>query len=295
MVNNEQPQDQEKWLLNEMEQLRQENERLRRINHDLQIALSTTAEHGDLIEAQLYETNIKLRAEIFERQRAQSTLQALLEILSKEREDLEVIVHTIMEHGDLLDAQWRQKMTEVDQLVLLDELTQIANRRRFDQHLKQQWQQMMREQVPVSVLLCDIDYFKQYNDTYGHLAGDRCLKQVAQALNSTLNRPGDLLARYGGEEFAAILPQTDEMGAVKVAERMQSAIAQLRISHRHPSNNSCITISIGIASTIPQPDWRPALLIDQADRLLYLAKQQGRNQIMYQSISQPHQQGEPVI
>ncbi len=265
----------------EIEKLRQEISRLNQDIRDLQISLSTTAEHGDLIEAQLYETNLKLQEEVVVRQRAEATLNALFEIISKERDDLEIIVQTIVEHGDVVDNQWYQKLREATRLANFDSLTQIANRLKFDGHLTKQWKQMMREQSSLSILLCDIDYFKQYNDTYGHVMGDGCLKKVARALNETLSRPTDLVARYGGEEFAAVLPQTGEEGALRVAERMQMAIAHLKIPHASSSINPYITVSIGMASTIPQPQRSPASLIDEADQFLYRAKQQGRNRIVY--------------
>ena len=267
----------------EIEKLRQEISRLNQDIRDLQISLSTTAEHGDLIEAQLYETNLKLQEEVVVRQRAEATLNALFEIISKERDDLEIIVQTIVEHGDVVDNQWYQKLCEATRLANFDSLTQIANRLKFDGHLTKQWKQMMREQSSLSILLCDIDYFKQYNDTYGHVMGDGCLKKVARALNETLSRPTDLVARYGGEEFAAVLPQTGEEGALRVAERMQMAIAHLKIPHASSSINPYVTLSIGVASAIPQPPRSPASLVDEADQLLYRAKQQGRNRIVCQS------------
>jgi len=269
--------------LAEIVQLRQELETLKQEKQDLQVVLSTIAEHGDTIEAQLYETTLKLQAEVIDRQRAQVMLQALLGIICKERNDLEIIVQTIMEHGDVVDTQWQQKLGEATLLATIDGLTKIANRRRFDEHLESQWHQMVREQEPLSIILCDIDCFKQYNDTYGHPMGDDCLKLVAQALNNTLSRPNDLVARYGGEEFAAILPQTKSSGALRVAERMQAAIARLKIAHAPSSALPWITLSIGVASTIPSLDRSPRSLLDEADQLLYRAKQQGRNRILHQS------------
>jgi diguanylate cyclase (GGDEF)-like protein len=188
-----------------------------------------------------------------------------------------------MEHGDVVDTQWEQKLYEATLLASLDGLTKIANRRRFDDHLEHQWRQMVREHEPLSIILCDIDCFKQFNDAYGHPAGDDCLKQVAQALNDTLNRPHDLVARYGGEEFAAILPQTSRSGALRVAERMQAAIAKLKIAHAHSPVHPSITLSIGVATTIPTPARSPRSLLDEADQFLYGAKQQGRNRILHQS------------
>ncbi|MDJ1176471.1 diguanylate cyclase domain-containing protein [Roseofilum capinflatum] len=168
---------------------------------------------------------------------------------------------------------------ELDRLAHIDALTQVANRRYFDQHLQQEWLRLRRDQQPLSIIICDIDYFKQYNDTYGHLVGDRCLTQVAQALSSALKRPADLIARYGGEEFAAILPNTPIEGAIAVAEQMQQAIATLKIPHiRTELSEPLLTISLGIASMIPSLHSTPIQLLDLADRALYEAKHKGRNQ-----------------
>lgn len=266
-------------LLEELLHLRQEIRCLQAEIQDLQIALSTTAEHGDLVEAQLYQTNQQLQAEISVRQKTEAMLHALLDLLSQEKTDLEIIVKTIMEHGDVVDAQWSQKLEEITLLAASDGLTQIPNRRHFDQHLAQQWKQMAREQKPLAVLLCDIDYFKQYNDTYGHLAGDNCLQRVAQTLYHSVRRPFDLVARYGGEEFAAVLPGTSWGGAIKVAQRMRTAVAQLEIPHCASPISAYITVSIGVASLIPSTDLAAIHLVTIADRHLYQAKQQGRDQI----------------
>lgn len=260
--------------------LRQEIRQLQAEIQDLHIALSTTAEHGDLIEAQLYETNQQLQAEISVRQKAEAMLYTLLDVISREKSDLEIIVQTIMEHGDVVDAQWSKKLAEISLLAASDGLTQIPNRRHFDQHLTQQWRQMAREQKFLAILLCDIDYFKEYNDAYGHLGGDDCLKLVAQTLYHHARRPYDLVARYGGEEFAAILPGTDWEGAIEVAQRMKTAIAKLQIPHAASSISSYVTISIGVASMIPSPNLLPTHLLTIADRNLYLAKHEGRDRIV---------------
>jgi diguanylate cyclase (GGDEF)-like protein len=270
----------EEELLSEIKELRQEIKRLKQANQDLALSLTTTAEHGDFIEAQLYQTNEQLLAEVEERKRAQATLKALLEAISKRKEDLEIVVHTIMEHGDVMDTQWSQKLSEISKIASLDALTQIANRRRLDEHLEYQWKQMARERSPLALILCDIDHFKQFNDAYGHLAGDDCLQRVATALNQSVNRPSDLVARFGGEEFAAILPQTDLGGAIRVAQRMQQAIARLQIPHIASLVDPYVTLSIGVSCVVPVLDMPSEELIHFADRHLYLAKQQGRNQII---------------
>lgn len=267
-------------LLSEVQHLRQQVEQLSRLNQDLQIALSTTAEHGDLIEAELQVTNQKLKLEVAERIRAEANLKLLLEAVSKRSDDLEIIIQTIMEHGDVMDAQWDQKWREERHLANIDGLTQIANRRRLDEYLTQQWKQMLRDRQPISIILCDIDHFKQYNDTYGHLAGDDCLKLVAQVIARSLKRPSDLAARYGGEEFVAVLPQTDLSGAIVVAQQIQTAIQQLQIPQNQSSTNRNITLSMGVSSLLPAHDLPARTLLDMADHLLYMAKQQGRDRIV---------------
>lgn len=166
---------------------------------------------------------------------------------------------------------------ELNRLASMDGLTQIANRRHFDTSLAQEWQRLGREQLPLSLILCDIDYFKFYNDYYGHPAGDRCLQQVSQALQRAVLRPADLVARYGGEEFVAILPNTDCEGAMRVAQRIQDAIALLNLPHCCSPVSDRITVSLGIASQIPRPHTSPDTLIAQADLALYKAKMQGRD------------------
>ncbi len=270
-------------LQGQIQALHSEVARLQQDIQDLQIALTTTSEHGDLIEAELHQTNLKLSTEVKERQRAEATLQALLELICRERDDLEIIVQTIMEHGDVVDAQWHQKLYEETIRSMSDGLTQVPNRRRFDEHFSHQWKLMQRESCPLSIILCDIDYFKQYNDIYGHLAGDDCLRIVAKALHSKIRRPGDLMARYGGEEFVVVLPNTTADGALEVAHKLQSTIAELQIPHVHSDVSRYITLSMGIAATIPSPDQSADDLLRRADRRLYLAKQEGRNRIIYPS------------
>ncbi|WP_197047300.1 diguanylate cyclase domain-containing protein [Planktothrix serta] len=162
-------------------------------------------------------------------------------------------------------------------LVMMDGLTQVANRRRFDEYLTQEWKRATREQHPLALIFCDVDYFKNYNDQYGHLAGDECLIKVAQALDGSVRRPGDLVARYGGEEFAIILPQTSIPGAVQVAEIITETLKFLQIPHETSLISSHLTVSMGIASLIPALNSSPQVLIEAADQALYQAKAQGRN------------------
>ena len=157
----------------------------------------------------------------------------------------------------------------------------MANRRRFDRVLEQEWLRLRREKQPLSLILADIDYFKLYNDTYGHLAGDDCLRQVAQTVNETLKRPADLVARYGGEEFAIILPNTTLTGSLQVAEQIRQAIYNLQLPHKVSPGNTVITLSLGVSSLIPPIDEEPQILIQKADRALYKAKSQGKNLVCH--------------
>lgn len=184
-----------------------------------------------------------------------------------------------------------RKQTELDlhlandQLVLLanlDALTQVANRRCFNNRLKEEWQKLAQEQQPLSLILLDLDAFKRYNDYYGHLAGDDCLFKISQTLyqfirRQDINRPTDLVARYGGEEFTVLLPNTDLEGAIKVAARIQQAIHDLAIPHEQSNVKDIVTVSLGIASLIPKLEVKPDTLIAYADQALYDAKQQGRD------------------
>jgi diguanylate cyclase (GGDEF)-like protein len=223
---------------------------------------------------------LKLKDEVVERLRVESTLHALIEMIMQQKDDLETIVQTIMEHGDVVDMQWGNRFVEATELANCDSLTQIANRRRFDEYLQEQWQQMGRSTQPLAVILGDIDHFKGYNDAYGHLQGDQCLQQIAQVLSQQLKRSTDLLARYGGEEFALVLPHTSLTGAQQIAERLRTAVRELQISHCQPETDSVITMSFGIACVVPSLEVTALTLVDQADQALYLAKQRGKDQVM---------------
>ncbi len=168
----------------------------------------------------------------------------------------------------------------LERLAALDGLTGVANRRQFDRVIAQEWQRLAREKQPISLILCDIDFFKQYNDFYLHLAGDDCLKQVARALEKTSRRASDLVARYGGEEFAILLPNTDRKGAYEVAQNIKQQLAALKMSHARSAVNEFVTLSMGIETTIPTLDAAPSSLIDRADRALMAAKAQGRDRIV---------------
>jgi len=178
-----------------------------------------------------------------------------------------------------LMAELEKKNQELEQLSYLDGLTGISNRRYFDTVLAKEWRRGMRDHFPLSIAMIDIDYFKFYNDTYGHQSGDDCLKKVAHALKDALFRPGDFIARYGGEEFVAVLTNIGVDGAVEVASRMQHNIKRLNIPHEKSSVSDLVTVSIGLACTVPQKGSEAKELIHKADSCLYDAKEQGRNRI----------------
>ena len=194
---------------------------------------------------QLDETNKKLYIEIQEREDAQNALTVANETLQR--------------------------------LATLDGLTQIPNRRYFDEKLKEEWSRLAREKQPLSLILFDVDYFKQYNDFYGHLSGDACLIEIAGIALKSINRTVDFVARFGGEEFIFVLPNTNEEGAVMIAKRLMKNIQKEAIPHEKSTVNQYVTVSLGLATIIPNANISPDELIDLADKALYTSKQNGRN------------------
>jgi diguanylate cyclase (GGDEF)-like protein len=156
----------------------------------------------------------------------------------------------------------------------------VFNRRTFDEALAREWRRLVREQAPLSLVLCDIDCFKLYNDHYGHQAGDECLRKVAQALQSCANRSPDVLARYGGEEFVFLLPNTPAGGALGIAEKARRQVEGLGMKHEASLVKPMVTLSLGVASIIPSADGTPEELVRAADEALYRAKEEGRNRVM---------------
>ena len=173
----------------------------------------------------------------------------------------------------------KQKSDLLENLVSIDGLTEIPNRRAFEDLRMREWSRGRRTEVSVSAVMIDIDMFKQFNDNYGHSVGDECLIRVAKALSVSVLRPGDFVARYGGEEFAAILSNTDFDGAMLLAERFRSAVAALKIPHAYSDVAPYITISVGVSSAIPSDDTPQEVLFAAADRMLYDAKEDGRNTV----------------
>lgn len=167
----------------------------------------------------------------------------------------------------------------LQRLMNSDGLTGLSNRRHFDEYLELEWRRAMREQQQLSLLMIDVDYFKVFNDSFGHLAGDEALRQVAEAIRGSCSRPTDLPARYGGEEFALVLPNTSPGGARLVAEKLRQSVLALNIAHNAPAADSRLSVSIGLATQVPAIGSQCRQLISAADKGLYLAKNSGRNQV----------------
>lgn len=171
----------------------------------------------------------------------------------------------------------RDQAMELRAYSYIDSLTGIPNRRSLDEYLAGELQRAVRAATPLALIMLDIDYFKAYNDAYGHQIGDRCLMQVAAALQSTLKRPGDMVARYGGEEFVVVLVETNESGAALIAERLRARIEGLAIEHRQSKVSAYVTASLGVTCIVPGQACEPGMLFSAADQALYLAKHEGRN------------------
>jgi len=194
-----------------------------------------------------------------------------------------MVVTKEMEVEDQLkktEAALQAANQKLERLVNLDGLTQIRNRRSFDRVIQREWRRLHRETGLLSLILCDVDDFKAFNDTYGHQAGDDCLRSIARVLNSKIGRPADLAARYGGEEFAVILPNTSAKGAFYKAESFRRAIEMLLIPHTHSSTGDYVTVSFGVSTLRPGDDTSPDTLIANADKALYKAKESGRNKVV---------------
>jgi diguanylate cyclase (GGDEF)-like protein len=178
------------------------------------------------------------------------------------------------------NRQLESENQQLTRLATLDSLTRIPNRRRFDEHLDAMWRQMIREDDWLAIVLGDVDFFKSYNDVYGHLAGDHCLQSIAQTLSQCCGRPLDLVTRYGGEEFGVILPKTDLEGALKVGIDMEQAVRSLNLAHKSSEIADQVTMSFGVAAVFPTTNSIPDSLLEATDRSLYAAKRQGRARVV---------------
>jgi len=201
------------------------------------------------------------------------------------------VVHVVRNDGEvealvgfMFDISERKKTEEhlirlqkqLEEYSYQDGLTGIANRRMFDTVLEREWTNALHTQLPLSLILLDIDYFKQYNDLYGHIKGDECLRRVAQTLSLAANRPRDFIARIGGEEFVWLLPETDAESARQVAERCLHLIRQQRISHEQSAVSTLLSVSLGVGTTAVHEDNNALAFLDEVDKLLYQAKHNGR-------------------
>ncbi len=178
---------------------------------------------------------------------------------------------------DNLSHELQNRNTELSRIATVDGLTGIAGRSHFDARLATEWRRALRDGNKISLVLLDIDFFKDYNDMYGHLAGDECLKKIARTVTANVARAGDLTARFGGEEFSVILPNTDSLGCLVVAEAIRVAVATLAIENKASTIHRFVTISVGTATLIPTDKLTPDALVAAADEALYRAKQAGRN------------------
>ncbi len=201
----------------------------------------------------------------------------------------ELRAHTQMEHeiqaaNAMLEDKVCQRTAELEEanrrlatLSTTDSLTQLANRRKFDEVWQTEWQRATRQSTPLAVIMLDVDFFKRYNDHYGHQAGDVCLQQVASILSSGIHRAGELVARYGGEEFVLVLPGADRADACASAERIRAAVQAAAIAHADSPLGPVVTVSVGVAADTPRMGAHPEHLLRAADAALYRAKAQGRN------------------
>jgi diguanylate cyclase (GGDEF)-like protein len=191
-------------------------------------------------------------------------------------------VRNLVRQSHLLKHQLgelQQANQDLKLLANLDSLTKLSNRRGFDDYLQKEWDRMQRIKAPLSLIMCDVDFFKHYNDRYLHPNGDKCLVKVAMSMRSTVRRSGDMVARYGGEEFAVVLPNTDALGAVSVAENIRSAIKHLQITHEASAVCPYVTVSVGVSTIIPTGENDSQTLLHAADRALYQSKSLGRDRV----------------
>lgn len=219
-----------------------------------------------------------------------------LEVLARVKSQLIIYQQKqqLIQQNQLLqqEIQERQKVEaalleanqQLQRFAILDGLTGVANRRRFDEYLNLEWQRLAQDKLPLSLLLCDVDFFKNYNDTYGHLTGDDCLKKIAKAIQLSVNQPSNLLARYGGEEFAVIIPNTYNPEAINLAEDIRQKVHALKLPHRQSKIDNYVTLSIGVATVIPNLQISPNTLIQVCDEALYTAKSKGRNRTVAQDL-----------
>ncbi|MGD1921161.1 MAG: diguanylate cyclase domain-containing protein [Pleurocapsa sp.] len=183
-----------------------------------------------------------------------------------------------------LESKVKKRTAELESIAISDDLTQVANRRYFNEFLNQEWQKMMQQSKPLSLIICDIDHFKLYNDRYGHIGGDNCLIEVTQAIKNALSQTKGFLARYGGEEFVVVLPNRTLEGAKEIAELLRLSVVNRKIVHEASPTSNYVSLSLGVSSIIPSPLQSSDMLIKAADRALYTAKEKGRNCCVIEAI-----------
>lgn len=198
-------------------------------------------------------------------------LQKQKELLKKQAKMLEEKIDELLELKEL-NCQLKHIST-------IDVLTGISNRRSFEKNIQIEWQRAIRTGIPLSLIMIDIDHFKAFNDCYGHQEGDRCLRQVAEAIVSSTQRPADFVARYGGEEFVVVLPETQREGALIVAERIRKKVESLAVKHKKSCVSPYVTVSLGISTLLPEKHYSVEELINSADKALFQAKFYGRNRV----------------
>ncbi|MBP0019790.1 MAG: diguanylate cyclase [Cyanobacteria bacterium SBLK] len=194
-------------------------------------------------------------------------------------QDLSIHVAIAIQQAILFE-KLEQTNRELERIAAIDELTQIANRRKFENYLQQQWHYAKEESLSLSLIFCDVDYFKYYNDSYGHQAGDDCLQQVAQFLSRNVLHPNALVSRYGGEEFAIVLPNIEAEEALQIAEEIRMGLHELKIIHACSSVSDYVTMSMGVSCLIPASKLSESDIVARADEALYRAKQEGRDRVV---------------
>jgi len=207
-----------------------------------------------------------------------------IELVARLRYHSKAFVHKlqrdkVFEALQKAQAELEKQNIELLRLSQLDGMTEIANRRYFDECIIIEMKRSVRNQQPLSVIMLDVDHFKRYNDTYGHLQGDDCLRKIPAIIKQQLHRPADLIARYGGEEFVLLLPETDLDGAKIIAESICTAIFNAKIPHGSSTTSNYVTVSLGVTSGLPNNTDTPEQWLKQADEMLYQAKASGRNQM----------------
>ncbi|VXD11952.1 GGDEF domain-containing protein [Planktothrix paucivesiculata] len=276
----------QKQLLDYISQLCRDIETLKQEKADLETLLEVIIDHGDSVEAQLQESHKKLKAEIQQRyltqlklQASQEHLQSLVTLLSQEKNDLELILETTIEHSNIVEESLHYDSIH-------DPLTGLLNRRYLDLVLPQVFTSAQKIQECLSILIADIDYFKLFNDNFGHKAGDVVLKLVSQAVQGVM-RTSDLAYRYGGEELVFVLPNTDVETATIIAEEIRQKIKNLQYEYSY-NFLTRITVSIGVAA-FPEHTTSCEDLLQLADRALYQAKAQGRDRVVVIDHNANHQ------